>query len=351
LAKNTRGIGNDWDMHLNAVQLALNNQISKKLNSTPFSLFFARKMAEPYGFRSDEHNSLAPEHRQPMSHEELMKRIDYMTDIVFPAIHAKSIAHLELEKARFDNSHTMADFKPGNYVMIRLQTKEGQLAPAYTGPYTVIRKNRGNAYILRDHTGELMPRNYTSTELKLVSHDEVIELDDEGNEIKHHELEAVLNHRGEPTEREYLVRFKNLSSDYDEWIPQDHFNATSMLRNYWKKLGIPYKPKSNALVPPISAAQALKKTPPGSVTKLLDSLIEENDNDINPKPARRFHKRPSKKGYRSVQASSPKIANAVEATSVAIPDSISLKRKDTFPDSRRSKRQPRSTKQSSFIYD
>jgi hypothetical protein len=129
----------------------------------------------------------------------------------------------------------MADFKPGNHVMVRLQTKEGQLAPAYTGPYTVIRKNRGNAYILRDHTGELMPRNYTSTKLKLVSHDEVIELDDEGNEIKHHELETILNYRGEPTEREYLVRFKNLSSDYDEWIPQDHFNATSMLRNYWKK--------------------------------------------------------------------------------------------------------------------
>jgi hypothetical protein len=104
LAKNTRGIGNDWDMHLNAVQLALNNKISKKVNSTPFSLFFARKMAEPYGFRSDEHNSLAPERRKPMSHEELMKRINYMTDIVFPAIHAKSIAHLELEKARFDNS-------------------------------------------------------------------------------------------------------------------------------------------------------------------------------------------------------------------------------------------------------
>jgi hypothetical protein len=119
--------------------------------------------------------------------------------------------------------------------MVRLQTKEGQLAPASTGPYTVIRKNRGNAYILRDHTGELMPRNSTSTKLKLVSHDEVIELDDEGNEIKHHELETILNYRGEPTEREYLVRFKNLSSDYDEWIPQDHFNATSMLRNYWKK--------------------------------------------------------------------------------------------------------------------
>jgi hypothetical protein len=46
----------------------------------------------------------------------------------------------------------MADFKPGNHVMARLQTKESQFALAYTGPYTVIRKNRGIVYILRDRT-------------------------------------------------------------------------------------------------------------------------------------------------------------------------------------------------------
>ncbi|KAI9329153.1 hypothetical protein BD770DRAFT_449717 [Pilaira anomala] len=88
--------------------------------------------------------------------------------------------------------------------MVRLQTKNGQLAPSYTGPYEVVPKNRGNAYILKDHTGTLMPRNYTSVELKPISQDEVIELDDEGNEIKHYEIEAVLNHRGPPTKREYL---------------------------------------------------------------------------------------------------------------------------------------------------
>ena len=56
LSKTTRGVGNDWSLHLNAVQLALNNRISKRLNSTPFSLMFARKMAEPYGFKEDHNN-------------------------------------------------------------------------------------------------------------------------------------------------------------------------------------------------------------------------------------------------------------------------------------------------------
>lgn len=72
----TQGTGNDWDLHLNAVQLALNNRISKRLDSTPFSLMSARRMNEPFGFRKANNESVPPEERKPMSQEELMKRID-----------------------------------------------------------------------------------------------------------------------------------------------------------------------------------------------------------------------------------------------------------------------------------
>ncbi|KAG0891480.1 hypothetical protein G6F33_013983 [Rhizopus arrhizus] len=137
-----------------------------------------------------------------MSHEELMKRIDYMTDIVFPAITAKTKAQVELEQAKFNDTHRLADYAPGSHVMVRIPTKSGQLAPAYEGPFTVLRKNQGNAYILRDETGVLMPRSYTTTELKLISNEEIIELDDEGNEIQNYEVEAVLNHRGPPKNRD-----------------------------------------------------------------------------------------------------------------------------------------------------
>ncbi|KAG1038874.1 hypothetical protein G6F43_012615 [Rhizopus delemar] len=69
-----------------------------------------------------------------------------------------------------------------------------------------------------------MPRSYTTTELKLISNEEIIELDDEGNEIQSYEVEAVLNHRGPPKNREYLVRWKNHSSEWDEWLTADKFN-------------------------------------------------------------------------------------------------------------------------------
>jgi ribosomal protein L21E len=289
LAKATQGVGNDWSLHLNAVQLSLNNRISKRLNSTPFSLMFARKMIEPYGFKSDnENSSTKPESRKPMSHEELMKRIDYMTDIVFPAINAKTKSQVELEEAKFNNKHRLVEYKPGDHVMVRVQTKLGQLAPAYEGPYTIVRKNQGNAYILRDHTGVLMPRNYTSVELKLISHDEVIELDDEGNEIQHFEVEVILDHRGNIRDLEYLVRWKNYSPEYDEWVPASHMNATELLRNYWKKLGIPNPSKKKGKNPPTSS-ELLKKNPPGSMSKFIESIDSEDD-EIDSYEAKVLHK-------------------------------------------------------------
>ena len=281
LAKATNGVGNDWDTHLPAIQLALNNRISKRLNSSPFSLMFARKMNEPHGFRSDKDKLKQVEGKPPMSHEELMKRIDYMTDIVFPAIVDKTKAQVELEQAKFNDSHKLVDYAPGSHVMVRIPTKNGQLAPVYEGPYTVVRKNAGNAYILRDETGVLMPRHYTSTELKLISKEEVVELDDEGNEVKSYEIEAVINHRGPANKREYLVRWKHYSSDWDEWLTVDKFNDPNTLRTYWKNLGKPYTPPKNLKITNSpSSSEVLKTNCSGTISSLMNELSSDDESDV-----------------------------------------------------------------------
>ncbi|KAG1376618.1 hypothetical protein G6F59_018242 [Rhizopus arrhizus] len=82
---------------------------------------FARKMNEPHGFRSDKDKLKQVEGKPPMSHEELMKRIDYMTDIVFPAIVDKTKAQVELEQAKFNDSHKLVDYAPGSHVMDPIQ--------------------------------------------------------------------------------------------------------------------------------------------------------------------------------------------------------------------------------------
>ncbi|CEG69589.1 hypothetical protein RMATCC62417_05642 [Rhizopus microsporus] len=80
LAKIMEGNGEDWHYYAPAVQLMLNNKVSKRLNSTPFSLMFARRMNNfmRYDDKDETKEMLY------MTHEELMNRIDYMSNIIFP---------------------------------------------------------------------------------------------------------------------------------------------------------------------------------------------------------------------------------------------------------------------------
>ncbi|KAG1190804.1 hypothetical protein G6F70_009370 [Rhizopus microsporus] len=76
LAKILEGAIGDWHHFIPAVQLMINNKISTRLQSTPFSLMFARNMNDYIDYRDDAGNKLKKEY---MPHDELLKRIDYMS--------------------------------------------------------------------------------------------------------------------------------------------------------------------------------------------------------------------------------------------------------------------------------
>ncbi|KAG1168759.1 hypothetical protein G6F36_012184 [Rhizopus arrhizus] len=82
-----------------------------------------------------------------------------------------------------------------------------------------------------------MSRSYITAELKLISNEKIIELDDEGNEIQYYEVEAVLNHRGISKNHKCLVLWKNYSNEWDEWLTADKFNDLDILGKYWKNMG------------------------------------------------------------------------------------------------------------------
>lgn len=244
LRKATMGIGKNWDFYLPSIQLALNNQISKRLDSTPFSLMFARNLNTIKDLKHKHQKRINMPH---MTVEELLKRVDYMSDIVFPAIIEKNAVKMNLAEQSFNKNHNLVEFSPGEFVMTRLQSSDGNLTPVYEGPYTVVRKTTGGSYVLRDDTGVLMDRNYGPYELKLVSKEEVVD-SNVGNLEKSYEVEAIMDHRGSVRNREYLVRWKHYSSDWDDWIPSNKFNDVNIIRKYWKRLGVPYKPKRNNII-------------------------------------------------------------------------------------------------------
>ncbi|KAF9919082.1 hypothetical protein BGZ65_012318, partial [Modicella reniformis] len=90
-------------------QLAMNTSIVALHNSSPFSLFFARKFNGFYNC-SNEKNEV-------LSHEKLLERLEYMTKIVFPAIDEKSRETQRKMIQRFNATVLHDDFPDGAKVM------------------------------------------------------------------------------------------------------------------------------------------------------------------------------------------------------------------------------------------
>jgi hypothetical protein len=82
IRKKICGKKHTWDDHIPMTQLALNTRVVALHNSSPFSLFFARRLN---GF----HN-IANDQGVPLSLSELEERLRYMTEVIFPAIDAKA---------------------------------------------------------------------------------------------------------------------------------------------------------------------------------------------------------------------------------------------------------------------
>ncbi|EIE80560.1 hypothetical protein RO3G_05265 [Rhizopus delemar RA 99-880] len=228
LAKFLEGATEDWHHYIPSVQLMINNKIFTRLQTTPFSLMFARNINDFIEYRDDAGELKKKEY---LPHDELLKRIDYMSQVVFPAIQDRTDLYTKRQKEKADSKNRQSIFPEGSYVMVRDREQYNSLSPVYKGPYRVVRQVQGGAYILRDVDETLMSRNYSPEELKLISQDEIIPKDEL------YEIEAIINHRGEPGNREYLVRWKNYSKDDDSWLTAEAFTDPESINIYWRKLG------------------------------------------------------------------------------------------------------------------
>ncbi|KAG1111288.1 hypothetical protein G6F42_015073 [Rhizopus arrhizus] len=223
--------GNDshnWDDKLSICQLVMNMKVKTRTASTPFSLMFARQVNT-----RRETDKLNLNGRAPLSMEELQERIQYMNDIVFPAIQERTKRLAEEYNKKLDGRRMILEDIPfDSAVMIRLpEGRQSKLSPLYAGPYIVVRRTQAGNYILKDETNELLHREYTPSELKLVNIDETaIE-----NEI--FEVEEIRDHRTRPDGIiEYLVKWAGYEDRYNEYITEDLFSTPVPIQTYWEKI-------------------------------------------------------------------------------------------------------------------
>ncbi|KAG1001383.1 hypothetical protein G6F63_010568 [Rhizopus arrhizus] len=164
-----------------------------------------------------------------MTIKELEERVNYMENVIFPAINERTQKINEEYSKRYNDKNILVNIPNGTHVMVRLNSRSGKLAPLYEGPYTVVRKNKGGSYELKDEQNELMHRNYTPSELKIVH------IDESNIEDEYYELEDIRDHRGPSGNREYLVKWAGYGERANTWQKAGDFTDPTIIQKYWDK--------------------------------------------------------------------------------------------------------------------
>lgn len=222
--------GNDtsrWDAILPAAQLCCNLKIRDRTGSSPFSLMFARKFPI---IQEDPDANQTPLPKLVITTDDLIKKAEYMASIVFPAIHDRTKALMEVQQKTFNDKHYLIDIPIGSVVMVKLPSRTSKLSPLYEGPFTVITKTKNGTYVLKDSMNELLHRDYVPSELKMVSIDETA-IEDELYEVK-----EIRDHRGPDNDREYLVCWVGYGERENSWLKADAFSDPETIRKYWVKV-------------------------------------------------------------------------------------------------------------------
>jgi hypothetical protein len=216
-----QGREQDWAQYVPQVQLFMNSKVATLHGSTPYSLMFGRKHNS---FSDHSHVELAK-----LSLEELDARLKALSLLVYPAIHGSPAKRtLFRDKNVGKSAATQATentFPPGSFVMAKDELRTAKAQPRYLGPFSVIRRNRGGAYVLRDAAGNMLKR--APEALKQVTINR--EFGDSSN------VERVLDHRGKRSEREYLVKWQGQSDSHNSWVKVEDFDGQASIQSYWKK--------------------------------------------------------------------------------------------------------------------
>ena len=211
----------DWDLFTPSIQYFTNMKVSQRHGSTPYSLLFARQANELKDYSTDTI-------LEPLHHDRLKERLDYMSTLVFPAIATRTKNEIKKMAVAFDKQtkvHTDA-FLPGAIVMAKNEMRSSKSEERYTGPFTVKRRSASGPYVLVDQMGNEFTRPRSS--LKLVKNGQVSSTDRLG-------VKCITDERKDADDRwEYLVQWDHPTAP-PQWVKSGDFDDYSPIRAFFKK--------------------------------------------------------------------------------------------------------------------
>jgi hypothetical protein len=215
----------DWAVYVPQTQYFMNTRIASYHDSTPYSLMYGRAHN---GFSNYEQVDLST-----ASEDEVRARLEFLTSVVYPSISKKSAAFAEKMNAPA-NARLTKDLPNGAFVMAIDELRTSKSQPRYLGPFKVLRRNQGGAYILQDAAGNELKR--APEALKQVTRNSEF-----GTSFV---VDQILDHRGEHrSQREYLVKWKGFDSSMNTWEPVKNFDSPEAIQKYWK-LQLGAKPRA-----------------------------------------------------------------------------------------------------------
>ena len=211
-----------WPEQIPHLEYYMNVRICSRTLTSPFVLMFGR---QPKGLQSFS----VSKHIVPNSIQEWVNHWTLMSDIVYPAI-GEAVAKRQMERAdSYNRAHRIVEELPVDaLVMVKDVVRTSKWQLYYDGPFRIIRRNQGGAYLLKDKSGRQLPFRFPIDHLKPCPWaKEAIE--------KSYSIKAIIAHRGTGPTREYLVRWDE-STFKDAWLHVDLFDSPTAFQTYHRKL-------------------------------------------------------------------------------------------------------------------
>lgn len=226
------GSNEQWPLFIPFAQLTFNNKVSSLTNSTPFSLMFGRSLNEMKDYSGAVTDGDSPS----IDLDDWKSFQEKIISIIYPSIadnvlDKKNAMIQRLDQHRRQLKH--GGIPAGSTVMLIDPLRKNKFEPKYIGPYTVVRRNRGGAYEIKDATNVILDGRIPSDQLKLVTRRSKRQDDNI------YVVEKILSHRGTPGHMEYLVKWKHFTDEHNTWEPSVSFLDNEIIRSYLRSSTAP----------------------------------------------------------------------------------------------------------------
>jgi len=225
---------NDWAALLPIAEFAYNNSKHASTGISPFQALSGYDPCIPPMTKTELTKGDVP------AAKERIKKIHNARAVLSRHLAAASLS----QKKHYDKRHTPKQFAVDEWVLLsskNIRFRAGKLTPPFISPFKIIDLIGNQAYKLdlpplysrlhpvfhvsllekyQGRPGE-EPGQWTLPELE------------EGGTEEEWEIEAIVDSRRRATGTQYLVRWKDLPKEYDEWVHEELIgNATKLLDKY-----------------------------------------------------------------------------------------------------------------------